>query len=180
MSDSKVTKAELNDIVSKATSGRVEEAINAFNSITTKVLQQRIFSVALPEVYNAYKKFEGEKLIGFGREYVLPYPQGNVYNFNRNAYLPSDQNGNVTRLDKEPVAQTISNPSRKLTQVTITREELLSKMTSIDKLEQLIAQVVQDMQHDFTLFFADKLFSLIGSATFSKTITSSATDAYGA
>lgn len=177
------------DLIKNATSGNRNlqaNALEVFDALTNKIIQQNVTATTvLPGIYDLPNIFQGNRLIGNGKEYVHTYPQGNVYDWNREGYLPSHKDkttGNIvpSRYDREPVAQIISDPIKKCVKMTITREELISRMVSIEKLEQLVAETINCFSKDMVLFLAHQCFSKIVSTNFSKTINDNSADCFTA
>lgn len=182
-----LTENELNDVISNATSGNGDKALELFSHIVNKIVMQEISSPEIPNVYRVWKRFTGSRLIGNGTEYVLAYSQESVYPYSINGYLPSDEFGGsgedelrVRRFDNEPISQIISNPTRCRIPLTLTRSALLSKMVSLQKLELLVAKIKGLIMKALDFYMTDKVFTLITGATLSKQITSTASDGYGA
>ena len=177
------------ELVQAATSKNANsqrDALRIYDDITNKIVQQNITSTTiLNGIYNLPYLFQGSRLIGNGTEYVHIYPQGSVYPFNLNGYLPSHvdkttQQLKISRYDRKPVTQIISDPVKVCTKMTITRAELLSRMVSVEKLEQLVAETITTFEKEMVLYLAHKVFKLITNATYSKVINDDSADCYAA
>ena len=162
------------------------DALRIYDDITNKIIQQNITSTTiLNGIYNLPYLFQGNRLIGNGTEYVHMFPQGSVYPFTLGGYLPSHvdkttQKLKVARYDRKPVTQIISDPVKVCIKMTITRAELLSRMVSVEKLEQLVAETITTFEKEMILYLAHKVFKLITNATYSKVINDDSDDCYAA
>lgn len=141
-------------------------ALEAFDNLTNKIVLQEIRRSDVSSIYTVWRRFLGSKLIGNGKEYVKMFAQGMAYPSDVGSlnYVPN------RRFDRTPVAQTMSNPVKKQFKLTMTGEELISKMVSVEKLEQLIAEVVNTLTQEIDLYMTHVMYQLLSDTRFQKDI----------
>lgn len=141
-------------------------ALNTFDNITDKIIQQRVMNSKLSGHYTVWKQFEHSKLLGNGKEFVKNYAQGMAYptDAGTNKYVPDD------RYDRTPISQTLANPTKKQFKLTMTGEQLLSKVVSVEKMMEIIAGIVNTFEQDINLYMTHVMYTLLSNLTPSKTI----------
>lgn len=155
-------------MASNGTNIQKSMALEAFDNITDKIIQQRIMASSLDDsIYRTWRRFEQNELLGNGKEFVKIYAQGMAYDTDAgsNKYVPD------ARYDRTPVSQTISSPVKKQFKLTMTGEELLSKVVSKEKMVEIISTVVNTFEQDIDLYMTDVMYKLLAGARFQKSIT---------
>lgn len=166
-------------MVKMASSGvkvQKELALETFENITDKIIQQRIMTSTLTEdIYRKWRQFQENDLLGNGKEYVKTYAQGMAYptDAGTDKYTPDE------RYDRTPITQTLANPVKKQFKLTMTGEQLLSKVVSKEKMVEIISSVVNTFEQDIDLYMTHVLYTLLANTTFSKVINDTdSTSAY--
>ena len=113
-------------------------ALETFDNITNKIIQQRVTTSGLSSMYTVWKQFENNPLVGNGKEFVKIIPDGMAYPTDAGStnYVPSK------RYDNTPITQTIQNPVKKQFRLTLTGEQLLSKVVSKEKLLEIFKNLI--------------------------------------